>query len=81
MLSPKFWTLVKRQGIIFDVPLGFMQTYIKMHRTSRSSHYAGGYYGPIKPVGQDDFGNKYYEDFDTFCKKKSYIRYVSQTLC
>ena len=41
-----------------------MQTYLRNHRTSRSSHYAGGTLGPVKCVGMDAMGNKYYEDFD-----------------
>lgn len=41
-----------------------MQTYLRNHRVSRSSHMAGGTHVPVKPVGQDQFGNKYYEDFD-----------------
>lgn len=38
---------------------------MRNHRASRNSHYAGGTYGPLKCVGADQFGNRYYEDFDT----------------
>ncbi|CAD8147385.1 unnamed protein product [Paramecium octaurelia] len=31
---------------------------------SRSNHNVGGQNGPTQCVGQDQFGNKYYEDFD-----------------
>ncbi|CAD8172191.1 unnamed protein product [Paramecium octaurelia] len=69
MLTPKFWTLVRREG--------FWQTYIRMHRAqSRSSHYAGGQNGPIQCVGQDQFGNKYYEDFDvTHRNQRRWVEY------
>ena len=56
MLSPKFWALVKKDG--------FMRTYTRMHAASRHSHYAGGNHAAVKCVGQDEFGNKYYEDWD-----------------
>jgi NADH:ubiquinone oxidoreductase subunit len=65
MLTPKFWKLVKKEGIIYFITtIGFMQTYLRNHRASRSSHYAGGTTGPVECVGQDEFGNRYYEDFD-----------------
>ena len=72
MLTPKFWTLVKREGkyirikyiFLYSNDLGFMQTYLRNHRASRSSHYAGGTLGPVKCVGMDAMGNRYYEDFD-----------------
>jgi len=64
MLTPKFWKLVKKEG--------FLRTYIREHQTSRHAHYAGGHVGVVRCVGQDEFGNKYYEDFDVSRKKKIY---------
>lgn len=43
---------------------GFLRTYIRNHQTSRHAQYAGGHAGAVKCVGQDEFGNRYYEDFD-----------------
>ena len=58
-MTPKFWKLVKKDG--------FLRTYIRPHQTSRHPHYAGGHAGTVKCVGQDEFGNRYYEDFDVTC--------------
>ena len=55
MLTPKFWTLVRRDG--------FIRTYIRGHKTLRNDQYIGGHEGPVKCVGQDEFGNRYFEDF------------------
>jgi len=55
MLAPKFWKLVKRDG--------FLRTYIRGHKTVRNDQYLGGHEGPVECVGQDQFGNSYFEDF------------------
>ncbi len=58
MLTTKFLRHIKREG--------WLKTYTRGHRASRMSHYIGAmrsdYY--VKSVGQDEFGNRYYEDFD-----------------
>lgn len=55
ILTPKFWTLVRKEG--------FIRTYIRGHKAERGSQYIGGHEGPVKCVGQDEFGNRYFEDF------------------
>jgi hypothetical protein len=60
LLTPKFWRLVKKDGLL--------QTYVRGHKTRRAAHDVGGRLGPVKCVGMDNFGNKYYEDFDVDCK-------------
>jgi len=57
MLSPKFWKSIKKEGFVY--------TYIRGHRAVKHSQDIGGRHGLVKCVGQDQFGNKYYEDFDT----------------
>lgn len=54
ILTPKFWKIVKHEGVL--------HAYKKPHRTNRNNQYHGGYEGALKPVGEDQFGNKYYED-------------------
>eukprot|EP01017_Pseudomicrothorax_dubius_P015862 TRINITY_DN1810_c0_g1_i2.p1 TRINITY_DN1810_c0_g1~~TRINITY_DN1810_c0_g1_i2.p1 ORF type:complete len:213 (-),score=55.38 TRINITY_DN1810_c0_g1_i2:103-741(-) len=55
-LTPKFWKLYARDG--------FIKTYVRGHRAVRHSQYIGGHNEALEPVGQDQYGNKYYEDFD-----------------
>ncbi len=55
ILTPKFWKLVQRDG--------FLHTYIRPFKNIRDDQYAGGHEGPVKCVGQDDLGNRYFEDF------------------
>ena len=54
MLSQKFWKSVFKDG--------FIRTYQRGHRTHRNAQYMAGHTGLVKCVGQDRFGNKYYED-------------------
>ncbi len=75
MMTPKFWRLVKKDG--------FLRTYIRPHQGSRHAHYAGGHAGAVKMVGQDEFGNKYFEDFEIsrnirkkLFPKKMYFRQI-----
>lgn len=58
MLTPKFWIHLRREG--------FVKTWTRGHKASRHSHYIAGNRtdGYAKCVGEDDFGNRYYEDFD-----------------
>lgn len=58
MLTPKFWIHLRREG--------FVKTWTRGHKASRHAHYIAGNRtdGYSKQVGEDDFGNRYYEDFD-----------------
>ena len=60
MLTPKFWKLVRRDG--------FLRTYVRGHKTVRNDQYIGGHEDAVVCVGQDQFGNQYYEDFGVDCK-------------
>ena len=66
MLTPKFWKLIKRDG--------FLWTYLRGHKQTRNDQYIGGHEGALKPVGEDEYGNKYYEDFAV--DHRNNIRYV-----
>ena len=54
MLTPKFWRSIFKDG--------FIRTHQRGHRAIRNAQYQGGHEGLVKCVGQDKFGNKYYED-------------------
>mmetsp|Transcript_26628 Transcript_26628/g.23596 ORF Transcript_26628/g.23596 Transcript_26628/m.23596 type:complete len:190 (+) Transcript_26628:49-618(+) len=56
MLGPKFFKHVKKEGLL--------RTYIRGHQAIKNDHDLTGRLGSVKCVGQDQFGNKYYEDFD-----------------
>ena len=56
MLTPKFIKLVKKDG--------FMRTWQRGHKAIRNTQLLGGHADAVKCVGQDQFGNRYYEDFD-----------------
>jgi len=56
MLSPKFIKLVRKDGL--------MRTWMRGHKAIRETQYTGGHGDAVKCVGQDQFGNRYYEDFD-----------------
>lgn len=55
-LSPKFIKLVKKDGIIKTLQRG--------HKAIRDTQQTGGLVDAVKCVGQDQFGNKYYQDFE-----------------
>ena len=63
MITPKFWAHLRREG--------FIKTWTKGHKAGRHSHYIGSNNptGYVKPVGEDEFGNRYFEDFDVSRKK------------
>jgi len=67
MITPKFWAIVRREG--------FLKTWTKGHKAGRHSHYIGSNNpaGYVKPVGEDEFGNRYYEDFDVSRKATNYM--------
>jgi NADH:ubiquinone oxidoreductase subunit len=69
MLTAKFWKQVKDYGLL--------NTYRRGHKTGRNAHYMAGYRSDtyVKCVGQDQFGNTYYEDFDVSRKKKKFLFY------
>lgn len=60
----KFWNLVKKDGLL--------QTYLRGHKAVMHSHSVGGYKDNAKFVGRDEFGNRYYEDFDCFRTQTTY---------
>ena len=56
MFSPKFAKLIKKDG--------WLRTYQRGHKAIRNTQNTGGHADAVKCVGQDQFGNRYYEDFD-----------------
>jgi hypothetical protein len=56
MFTPRFWKSVK-----FD---GLLMTYQRGHKAVMNSHSVGGNSEKARYVGMDQYGNKYYEDFD-----------------
>ena len=54
ILTPKFWKIFKTEGLIYTIK--------KPHRANRNNQYHGGYEDALKPVGEDQYGNRYYED-------------------
>ncbi len=43
---------------------GLIQTYQRGHKAVMNHHSVGGNSERTRYVGMDEFGNKYYEDFD-----------------
>ena len=60
IFTPKFWKSLKVDGLI--------QTYQRGHRAVMNTHTVGGNSERTRFVGTDQYGNKYYEDFDLLCK-------------
>ena len=56
IFTRKFWQGVKKDGLIL--------TYTRGHKAMMHAHAVGGIDGNAKFVGQDEFGNRYYEDLD-----------------
>ncbi|KRX05083.1 hypothetical protein PPERSA_06717 [Pseudocohnilembus persalinus] len=58
MLTPKFAKHVRDYG--------FLQTYTRGHKANRHPHYIAGSRadGYVKCVGQDEMGNRYYQDWE-----------------
>lgn len=64
IFTPKFWKSVKADGLI--------QTYQRGHKAVMNTHTVGGNnLQRTKYVGMDQYGNKYYEDFDPLRKQAS----------
>lgn len=61
MLGPKFIKLVKKDG--------FIRTYQRAHKAVRDNQHLGGLVDAVQCVGQDQFGNRYYEDFTVASKE------------
>lgn len=55
MLGPKFWTLYRKEGL--------MRTFLRA-KPYKYSHEKAGWNEVVRLVGTDEFGNRYYEDFD-----------------
>lgn len=62
LLSSKFWLAVKKEGAL--------KAYIRGHRAIRSSHMIGGHESLVREVGMDQYGNKYFEDWDVATKNQ-----------
>lgn len=58
VFTKKFWLSLRREG--------FLLTYTRGHKALMHAHSVGGYSDNAKYVGRDEFGNKYYEDFDAY---------------
>ena len=55
MLSPKFWQIYRREGL--------MRTLLRA-KPYKYSHEKAGWKEVVRLVGKDEYGNRYYEDFD-----------------
>ena len=55
MLGPKFWHIYRREGLV--------RTLLRA-KPYKYSHEKAGWKEVVRQVGSDEFGNKYYEDFD-----------------
>ena len=55
-LGYKFWKIFRKEGLMETVHRGKM---FKLH-----PHEKGGWIDAVRCVGTDEFGNKFYEDFD-----------------
>ena len=56
VLTPKFWKSVKVDGLLL--------TYQRGHKAVMNTHSVGGNSTRTKHIGMDQYGNKYYEDFN-----------------
>ena len=56
IFTRKFWQSVKRDG--------WLLTYTRGHKAVMNTHMIAGNQHRAKMVGMDQYGNKYYEDFD-----------------
>ena len=55
LLGPKFWTIYRKEGIMRALLRG---------KPYKMTHEKAGYADEVvRLVGQDEFGNRYYEDF------------------
>jgi len=73
LLTVKFWKSVKKDG--------FLRTYVRGHRAVRHAHLIGGRKGLVESKGQDQFGNRYYEDFDVdFRNNRRWVEYADYFL-
>lgn len=59
IFTPKFWKSLRTDGLI--------QTYQRGHKIVANVHSVGGNTANTRYVGMDQYGNKYYEDFDPLC--------------
>ena len=66
MMGPKFWKLYRKEGLMRAVIRG---------RPYRPTHEKAGFGDELAPlVGTDEYGNRYYEDFNH--KNKNQRRFV-----
>ena len=56
MLGPRFYQIYRKEGLMKAILRG---------KNRRYSHEMGGYGAELVPcVGQDEYGNRYFEDFN-----------------
>ena len=66
MMGPKFWQLYRKEGLMRAIIRG---------RPYRPTHEKAGFGDELAPlVGTDEYGNRYYEDFNH--KNKNQRRFV-----
>ena len=59
---------------------GALLTYTRGHKAVMNTHNVGGNSERTKYVGMDQYGNKYYEDFDAVRKNRLYLRSQSKEM-
>lgn len=59
---------------------GALLTYTRGHRAVMNTHNVGGNSERTKFVGMDQFGNRYYEDFDAVRNDQLYSRSKSKEM-
>lgn len=69
MFTPRFWKSVRVDGLLLTITRG--------HRAVMNTHSVGGNSERAKYVGMDQYGNKYYEDFDAARNMGDYFRLQS----
>ena len=69
MLGPKFWTIYRKEGLMRTLLRG---------KPYKPTHEKGGYEEEVaRLVGTDEFGNRYYEDFNHHNKNtRRWIEYA-----
>ncbi len=56
LLSPKFWEIMRTDGV--------MPAVLRAKPYKAHAHEAAGWISVVPCVGNDEFGNRYYEDLD-----------------
>ncbi len=69
MLGPKFWAIFRKEGLMRTLLRG---------KPYKNTHEKAGYMDEtVRLVGRDDFGNRYYEDFNNSNKNtRRWVEYA-----